>query len=205
MKGIMKQFQKSIASISLGLALLAGCSTIVFAGTTERVQDRAKLRQENSEARQELRITQTQERVQEREEIREQVQANLQERRADFAEQHADRIERRFNLYTKHLLNIASRIETRAQMMSKNGKNTTEVLAKVTEAKTFITSAQLKGAEAVSKFRSIDPSTYETQREIALTARDLAGAGREDFKSARDLLHEAVRLLANNQQPVEGE
>ena len=162
---------------------------------TVRTTEIEQLRQE----RQEARVTVTELRNNQFEERREEVRTQMQERRADFAQKHADRIERRFNLYAEYLLNVATRIETRTQMMSKNDKNTTEALAKVTEARSYITSAQTKGTEAVSKFRTIDVTTYDTQRAIALEARDLAGAGREDFKSARDLLHEAVRTLVQTQ------
>lgn len=160
--------------------------TIIFNPT--RDPDRVELRQNRIETR----VTQSQIRIEERETSRE-------ERRADFAEQHADRIERRFSLYAQHLFNIASRIEVRAQMMSKNGKNVSEALTKVTEAKNYINEAQVKTEEAVTKFRSIDPAEYDTQREIALAARDLAEEGRNDFKTARDLLHEAVKILVANQ------
>lgn len=202
----MNQFTKIAGIAMFALALQATFFSTVFALVEDdtvpsraqnavRVTEIEQLRQE----RQEARATVTQERVNQFEERREERVENRQERRADFAQKHADRIERRFNLYAEHLLNVANRIEARAQMMTKNGKNTTEALAKVTEARTYITSAQSKGAEAVAKFRSIDATNYDTQRAIALEARDLAEAGREDFKTARNLLHEAVKTLVQTQ------
>lgn len=195
---------KSFVMILLGLGLISSSNQVYANSETEqpeievqsptiilnstRNQERVELRQNRIETR----ITTSQQREAER-------VTNRQERRADFAEQHAERIERRFNLYAEHLLNVASRIETRAQIMSKNGKNVSEALAKVTEARTYIDSAQVRGADAVSQFRSINPATYDAQREIALAARDLAEATREDFKTARDLLHEAVKILVANQ------
>lgn len=200
----MYHFQKSSVTTLLCLVFFASFSSSVFARTGEaerlertnvsptgranptRIQEHIELRQDQLEARAAV--------VQERQTER---VSNRQERRSDFAQQHADRIEHRFALYAEHLFNIANRIETRAQMMSNNGKNTTETLVKVSEARTFITSAQTKGAEAVNKFRSIDPATYDSQRDVALAAKDLAEAAREDYKTARDLLQEAVRLLGS--------
>lgn len=166
---------------------------------TVRTTEIEQLRQEKQEAQ----ATVTQERANQFEERREERVENRQERRTDFAQQHAERLERRFSLYAEHLLNVANRIETRAQLMSKNGKNTTEALAKVTEARSYITSAQSKGAEAVATFRSIDATNYDSQQAIALEARDLAETSREDFKTARDLLHEAVGILVQTQNQDE--
>lgn len=162
---------------------------------TVRTSEIEQLRQE----RQEARVTVTELRNNQFEQRREEVRTQMQERRADFAQLHADRIEFRFNIYTEHLLNLANRIEVRAQMMSNNGKNTTEALEKVTEARTYIAAAQANGEDAVSKFRSIDPANYETQREIALAARDLADSARVEFVTALDLLHDAVRILVQVQ------
>lgn len=200
----MSLILKSLIMLLLGLGLLTSSVQVSANSATEqpetevqsptiifnptRNQERVELRRNRIEAR----ITTSQQRQEERVE-------NRQERRADFAQNHANRIERRFNLYVDHLLNLASRIETRAQTMSKNGKNVSEALAKITEARTYIASAQIKGANAVSQFRSINPATYETQREIALSARDLAEAAREDFKTARELLREAVQILVQTQ------
>ena len=123
------------------------------------------------------------------------MQINAQERRSEFAQQHAERIERRYALYAERLLNLADRIEARAQILSADGTDVSAALAKVTEARTLIESAQSSGDEAVTEFRSIDPATYEEQRDVALAARDLAETSIADFKAARDLLQEAVRLL----------
>ncbi len=180
---------------SSAFALTDEDSSPTRAQNTVRTTEIEQLRQEKQEAR----VTLTEQRINQFEEKREEVRTQLQERRADFAQQHTERLERRFALYAKQLLNVASRIETRAQTMSQNGKNTTEALAKVTEARLYITSAQNKGTDAVSQFRTIDPATYETQREIALSAKDLAEASREDFKTARDMLHLAVGMLVQIQ------
>jgi hypothetical protein len=187
------------ATYSTALALETEDPPQMRVQNTVRTTEIEQLRQEKQEAR----ATVTQERANQFEERREERVENQQERRADFAQQHAERLERRFALYAEHLLNVANRIETRAQMMSKNGKNTTEALAKVTEARSYITSAQTKGAEAVATFRAIDVTTYDTQRAIALDARDLAEASREDFITARDLLREAVKTLVQTQNQDE--
>lgn len=206
----MNQFTKIAGVAVFALALHFTFFSTVFALVEDdaapirtqnavRVTEIEQLRQERLENR----VTVTELRNNQYEERREEVRTQMQERRADFAQQHAERLERRFALYAEHLLNVASRIETRAQMMSKNGKNTTEALEKVTEARTYIAAAQANGEDAVSKFRSIDPADYETQREIALAARDLADSARVEFVTALDLLHDAVRILVQVQNQDE--
>ena len=111
-------------------------------------------------------------------------------------------IERRYALYAERLLNLADRIEARAQILSADGTDVSAALAKVTEARTLIESAQSSGDEAVTEFRSIDPATYEEQRDVAL-ARDLAETSIADFKAARDLLKKqfVYYSLQQNKEP----
>ncbi|MCA9373422.1 hypothetical protein KC921_05010 [Candidatus Woesebacteria bacterium] len=188
-------------AVLFGLAI-AVLAPRAFAEIPERMETRTELRQEAVDtrqeavdAREEARVTQAEERQQERNDTLRQVQINAQERRSEFAQQHAERIERRYALYAERLLNLADRIEARAQILSADGTDVSAALAKVTEARTLIESAQSSGDEAVTEFRSIDPATYEEQRDVALAARDLAETSIADFKAARDLLQEAVRLL----------
>ncbi len=128
-------------------------------------------------------------------EKKENLKEKLQQKRSDVAARHGERLSRRFAVYTKRLTSLADKIEARMTKLFNKGKDTSSVSAKLSEARSAIANAQSYGDQAVAKFNSIDPDTYDTQREIALAAKDLANQARNQYKQALFFLKEAVMLM----------
>lgn len=149
-----------------------------------RAEETNSVRETRLENRQELR-----EQIQEnRTEIKDQRLENRQEVRSVVAENHANRLERRFNYYYKRLSGIATRLQTRLNTMSSEGKDVSAAQSKLLDAKNKLESAKTSGAQAVSAFRALDPATFAEQKAEALAARDLANQARTAFKETLALL-----------------
>lgn len=128
-------------------------------------------------------------------EIRQDRMEDRQERRSNIAENHANRLERRFTFYYTRLSNIIIRFEKRLDILKADGKDIAAVSAKLTEVKTKLESAKAKGAEAVAAFRAIDPAKFSEQKTEALAARDLANSARKLFVETHTLLKDALKSL----------
>jgi len=165
----------------LSLILLAKpASATDSSPSTNRQQIRQEVRQEIKQN--------VQERVEERQELR-------QTKRSNVAENHANRLERRFNFYYQRFNNIITRIETRISNLKTGGKDTSLVETKLTTAKSNLAAAKTKGDEAIAAFRAIDPAKFAEQKDKAFAARDLANAARQLFLQVhKDLMAVMVEL-----------
>lgn len=135
-------------------------------------------------------------------EIQEIRQDNRQNLRSSVAENHANRLERRFGFYFARLGNIIARFQRRLDALKTAGKDTTAVQAKLDAAKSKLAEAKAKGAEAIAAFKAIDPAKFSEQRAEAFAARDLATAARKLFVETHTLLKEALRLLKTISKPA---
>lgn len=162
---------------------------LIIATLPVHAEDSKALRETRMENRRELR-----EEIQEnREEVRELRAENRQEVRSMVAENHANRLERRFKFYYDRLSGIATRLQTRLETLKSEGKDTTNALAKLTEAKTKLESAKTLGSQSVAAFRAIDPAKFEEQKAEAKAARDLANQARVAFKEALSLFKNVLK------------
>jgi len=120
---------------------------------------------------------------------------NMQEGRSNVAENHANRLEKRFAFYYSRLSNIITRFQKRLDILKAEGKDITSASTKLTAVKTMLESAKTKGVESVSVFKAIDPAKFSEQKTQALAARDLANSARKLFIDTHSLLKDALKTL----------
>jgi hypothetical protein len=150
---------------------------------------------ENVTRRRPERAVQIQEIRQDRQEDREERREQVQELRSSVAENHANRLERRFKFYFDRLSGIINRFQTRLDTLKASGKDVVATQSKLDTAKSKLAEAKTKGESAVSAFRTIDPAKFSEQKEEAKAARDLAEAARGLFKEVHTLLKDALKSL----------
>lgn len=139
---------------------------------------------------------------QDRMEDRQEAKDKMQETRSTVAENHANRLERRFAFYYARLSNIIMRFEKRLDILKADGKDIATVSAKLTEVKAKLESAKAKGVEAVAAFKAIDPARFSEQKTEALAARDLANSARKLFMETHTLLKDALKSLKAISKPA---
>lgn len=125
-----------------------------------------------------------------------------QEIRSKVADNHANRLERRFKFYYERLSKIIVKFQTRIDYLKGKGKDTTAVQTKLDAAKVKLESAKVKGEAAVAAFRKIEPGKWEEQKPAMLAAKDLAEEARGLFKDAFKLLKDALKELKNISKPA---
>ncbi|MFZ2199195.1 MAG: hypothetical protein WAV40_00160 [Microgenomates group bacterium] len=108
-------------------------------------------------------------------------------RTKSIAQNHADRLEKRFDLYYARLSDIISRFEKRLAILKASGKTVTEVETQLAAAKTKLEEAKTKGTQAVAAF--------EAQPPQLLVARDSAQSARKLFIEVHGLLKNAIKSL----------
>ncbi len=123
------------------------------------------------------------------------IRQDRQEFRSKVAENHANRLERRFKFYFDRLTGIIARFQTRLDTLKTNGKDITAIQTKLDSAETKLAEAKVKGEAAVAAFRAIDPAKFSEQKSEALAARDLAVAARKLFVETHALLKDALKSL----------
>lgn len=123
------------------------------------------------------------------------IRQDRQEFRSNVAENHANRLERRFKFYFDRLTGIITRFQTRLDTLKTSGKDVTTVQTKLDSSKTKLSEAKTKGETAVLAFRAIDPAKFSEQKSEAKAARDLAEEARTLFKEAHSLLKDALKSL----------
>ncbi len=174
--------KKTLIPITLLATFLFFVSTVSATDTTNpdthSDQPRQLIRQMNQDERQENR----QERIEHRQEVR-----------SDIAENHANRLSRRFAFYYKRLTGIAARLDTRLTKLKTEGQDVSLALAKLAEARTKLESAKNSADQAVLAFQAIDPTKFSEQKAKALAARDLANSARTAFKDALVLLKNVLK------------
>lgn len=130
------------------------------------------------------------------------IRTERQELRSTVAENHANRLERRFTLYYTRLSNIITRFQARLDTLKTAGKDTTAAQAKLDLAKTRLEEAKAKGDAAVAAFKAIDPAKFSEQRTQAFAARDLAMEARKLFQETHTLLKDALKELKKISKPA---
>lgn len=128
-------------------------------------------------------------------EKRDELQEKAQQTRAQILAKHAERLRHRFmEVYAERLGNIFEKAQRRFTIMAENGKDMTIPQAKLDEAKAKLEEATQYANSSITQFEAINADTYETQKNLALAARDTANQAREAFKATLGLLKEAIRL-----------
>lgn len=135
-------------------------------------------------------------------EIRQERVEDQSQIRSRVAENHANRLERRFQFYYIRLTNIITRFEARLDILATAGKDTAPSAAKLAAAETKLAAAKLKGEQAVAAFRAIDPAKFAEQKQELTAARELADAARTLFQEAHRLLQDALTELKNISKPA---
>lgn len=130
------------------------------------------------------------------------IQEIRQETRNKVAENHANRLERRFGFYYDRLSQIIVRFESRLAILDNAGKNTTDSKAKLVLAKTQLSEAKVMGEVAVAAFRAIDPVKFSEQKTEIVAARDSAVSTRKLFQEAHQLLNDALKSLKLISKPA---
>ncbi len=122
--------------------------------------------------------------------------------RANVAELHATRLEKRFKFYYSRLNNIMMRFQTRLDLLSKGGKSTATSQTQLNSAKAKLEDAKLKGEATVKAFREIDPAKLSVQKTEILAATSLATEARKLFQDVLDLLKLALKELKTISKPA---
>ena len=142
-----------------------------------------------------------QNRTESREEQQEQ-RGIVQEFKSRVAENHANRLEKRFKFYYERMTKIMVRFQTRLDTLKAQGKETTPIQVKLDAAKAKLELAKTKGEAAVAAFRGLDPTKFQEQKTERLAARDLAKEARKLFLEAHALLKEALKSLKTISKPA---
>ena len=130
------------------------------------------------------------------------IRLDLQQVRSKVAENHANRLERRFKFYYERLSRIMDKFQARIEYLKTQDKDTTVVQTKLDAAKAKLEAAKVKGEEAVAAFRAIEPGKWEEQKPEMLAARDLSEDARKLFKESFGLLKDALKELKNISRPA---
>lgn len=131
-----------------------------------------------------------------------QIQAISQNRNQKVAENHAQRLEKRFNFYYSRLDNILRRFQERLDLLKAANQDTASVQAKLDLARQKLEAAKLKGTQAIGAFLAIEPARFAEQKTEAFAARDLAVAARKLYQEAHEALKLALKELKNISQPA---
>lgn len=115
--------------------------------------------------------------------------------RSERAQNHGERIERRFAFYAQRLTNIATRIQSRIDTEKAAGKDTTAAQSALDKAKTLLTQAVADGKQAVTMFQSISVAVWSTQAPEIKAAIEQANKARTGFVQARLSLIDATTSL----------
>lgn len=140
---------------------------------------------------------------QEQKGVREEVKEKMEEFRSKVAENHANRLERRFKFYANRLNNIIARFQTRLDILSKDEKkNTTDAKAKLDATSALLVKAIAAGENAVKAFRAIDPTKFSEQKTARIAAQSLAKDALKLFKDTNDALKLALKALKAISKPA---
>lgn len=119
------------------------------------------------------------------------IQEIRQENRRKVAENHANRLERRFKFYFDRMTSIIARFQARLDTLQTAGKDVSAIQAKLDSTKVKLSEAKTKGESAVVAFRATDPA-----------GRDFAESTRTLFKEAHTLLKDALKSLKAISKPA---
>lgn len=144
--------------------------------------------------RAQIQIQQTQDNtVKQTEQSQEQAQDKMQQNRNNIAAVHAFRLEKRFTFYYQRLTKIAEKIETRLQLLADEDIDVTSAQQSLANTLLLLEQAMEQSNIAIANFKSIDPTQYQTQRQLALQARDEAIKARQLFNQALIEMQQVVQ------------
>lgn len=124
-------------------------------------------------------------------EIRQELQTKREEVRNRITENHALRLTNRFTAYYQRLSNIIARFQTRLDLLTNEGKITTETQVKLDIAKAKLEAAKSSSDSAITAFFALDPLA----KDLAISAHDL-------YKETLSLLKDALKSLKTITQPT---
>lgn len=160
--------------------------TVVLAASDENVTNRRPDNQTNIQIQ----------------EVRQDLKENREEISNKVAQNHANRLKRRFGFYYDRFTNIITRFKARLVILDGQGKDTAAIKTKLTAAGAKLEEAKTKGIEAVAAFVAIDPAKFSQQKTERLAARDLANAARQLFVDTHNLLKDALKELKTISKPA---
>ncbi|MFH1244154.1 MAG: hypothetical protein V1487_01060 [bacterium] len=134
--------------------------------------------------------------------LREQRRELVGEFRSKVAENHANRLEKRFTFYYERMEKIIARFQTRLDTLKGQGKDTAPTQAELNGAMAQLVLAKSKGEAAIAAFRALDPTKFQEQKIERLAARDLAKEARGLFLETHQLLKEALKSLKTISKPA---
>lgn len=171
--------------------LLLAFALIILGANQVRAEEVTSNREERVEMRKQV-----------KQEIKEKFQEKLQENRDKRAENHANRLERRFKFYYERMSKIMDKFQKRIDYLKDQGKNVTAVQTKLDSAVAKLEEARKKGEEAISAFRAVDPTKWEEQKTQIKAARDLAILARSLYADTKVLLKAALTELKTIVKPA---
>ncbi len=115
--------------------------------------------------------------------------------RSERAQNHGERIEKRFAFYEERLRNIAARIQIRITTEKTAGKDTSAAQAALDKANTLLTQAVADGKLAVGMFQNISVAVWSTQAPEVKAAIEQANKARSGFVQVRLALIDATSAL----------
>lgn len=138
-----------------------------------------------------------------RQETRTQNQANLEAGVAQrVAQNHSNRLARRFKFYETRLTSILTRFQARIDFLEQEGKLVGTVQTKLDLVTAKLEAAVEKAKEATAAFDAIQPGTMAEQKDALNAARELATETRELFQETHELLKLALRELKTISKPA---
>ncbi len=115
--------------------------------------------------------------------------------RQKVAENHARRLEKRFDHYTERFEAIIARLNERIAQLETDGKDMADAKEKLAQAKDTLSTAKVRAAQAIEAFKAIEPGKYEEQKDDLLQAREYANQAVAKFKETFRLLRETIKLI----------
>lgn len=107
---------------------------------------------------------------------------------------HANRLRQRYQVYYQRLTNLGEKLEQRLNLLEQEDQmDMSAPREKLNEALIKLEQARIQGEEAIKNFEAIDPEQYQSQRQLAFQARDLALQATQQFRETLNLMLTAVR------------
>jgi tetratricopeptide (TPR) repeat protein len=107
---------------------------------------------------------------------------------------HTNRLRQRYQVYYQRLTNLGEKLEQRLNLLEQERQiDISAAREQLDEALIKLEQARTQGEEAIKNFEEIDPEQYQSQRQLALQARDLALQATQQFRETLQLMLNAVR------------
>jgi hypothetical protein len=107
---------------------------------------------------------------------------------------HVNRLRQRYQVYYQRLTTIGEKLEQRLNLLEQEPHiDMTAPREQLDEALIKLEQARIQGEEAIEEFEAIDPEQYQSQRQLALQAKNLALQATQQFRETLNLMLTAVR------------